>query len=623
LRLHRDPARPAKSLTLPPLHGQALAWFRAIWIASLALALTAVAIGQVRDYRTHIERPFSRLGLGWSAEGGEIRLTQPLTQEARGSGVVKGMTIVAVDGHPVGPTVESRADIESRLKGPEGSKVSLTLRGADGRLSSHRLTRTVAHFDEPLAGTGLSGDQDIVTEMALKGLADLFLLGASILLFRAARRSTLAACFSLCFVLFVAVGPETWQFWLPRSLSYLQRALGFVAEACLAIGLFAFPHGRFDRRWTAWAAGAATLIAAIDAAFPGWSGNAGLLIGIATFGGAVAAGVQRYRRAGDDAGRQQMRWALFGFGWATVLFFLSSGLWVLLATTPPNSPLWLWGQLVARLLQSLGIGCLTGGLLVSVLRYRLYDVDALLSRSTAYGILTLAFVALFAGLEKAIEILGEHWFEGSAAAAVAGGIAAGIAALLIVPLHNRIHRWAERRFQKRLLRLKGDVAAALEELRETGSPEEVAVEVTGLVARAVRAEHAALVIGGETRAQINGSPDVVAIWLETAPRLSDGAAGLSCDPDDPIFPVRARLGGEAADAAPPAWLLLGPRPDGSFYGRDEQEAVAGVGPPIAAALRSAARRAAREAALEARLGKIESAVAALAGAARATAAAAE
>jgi hypothetical protein len=621
LRGHGDPPRHPTGLALPPLHGRALAGFRLFWVACLALALTAIAIGQARDYRTHQERPFSRLGLGWRAEGGDIRLSQPLTEEARGSGIVNGMTIVAVDGHPVGSSVDSRPDLERRLKGPEGSTATLIVRSPDGKLSSHRLTRTAAHFDEPLAGTGLSGDQDLALEMGLKGLADLFLLGASVLLFRAARRSSLAACFSICFVLFVATGPEAWQFWLPHSLSYVQRALGFVADACLAIGLFAFPHGRFDRRWTAWAAGAATLLAAIDAAFPGWNGKAGPLIGLAGFVAAVAAGVQRYRRAGDDAGRQQMRWALFGFAWAAVLFCLSSSLWSVMASAgPPTGPFWLWGQLCAQLLQSLGIGCLTGGLLVSVLRYRLYDVDALLSRSTAYGILTLAFVTLFAGLEKAIEILGEHWFEGSAAAAVAGGIAAGIAALLIVPLHNSIHRWAERRFQKRLLELKGDVAAGLDELCDTGSPEEVATEATALVARAVRADHAALVIGGETRAQLNGSPDRVSDWWETA-RLSECGARLSCDPEDPVFPLRARLDG--ADGAAAAWLLLGPRPDGSFYGKDEQEAVAGVAAPIAAALRSAARRASREAALEARLGKLESAIAALAGAGAAPAAAAE
>jgi hypothetical protein len=41
------------------------------------------------------------------------------------------------------------------------------------------------------------------------------------------------------------------------------------------------------------------------------------------------------------------------------------------------------------------------------------------------------------------------------------------------------------------------------------------------------------------------------------------------------------------DAAPIGWVLLGPRPDGSFYGKDEQEALAEIARPLARAVRIA------------------------------------
>lgn len=596
-------------LALPPLRGWGLACFRAVWIASLALALVAVAVGQVRDYRTHSERPFSRVGLAWTLEGSEMRLRAPVTEEARRSGIVRGMTIVAVEGHPVGSTIESRGDVESRLKGPEGSSVTLTLRSPDGRISDHRLTRTAAHFDEPLAGSGLTSAEDLALDTGLKGLADLFLLGAGVFLFRGARTSTLAACFSISFVLLVATGPETWQFWLPRNLSYLERGVRFVAEATLAIGLFAFPHGRFDRRWTAWAAGAATALAALDALVPGWSGKAGPIGGAAVFAAAVAAGVQRYHRADDDTGRQQMRWALFGFAWSTALFAVSSTIWWMIGDEI-SGPLMVWTGHAARLAESLGVGCLTGGLLVSVLRYRLYDIDALLSRSAAYGILTLGFLGLFAGLEKAIEILGEHWFEGSAAAAVTGGMAAGAAALVMVPLHNRVHRWAERRFQKRLLALRREIPEEIEELRDTFSPDELARELVTGVAEALRARHAALLIDGRVCAAVGADVQQVASW-QARPQGGAPEAVPEREPADPLFPLRIPL--RLGTAATPwdGWLLLGPRPDGSFYGKDERETAAEVAGPIGRAVHAAQARAARQQALEERLEALERAVAAL------------
>ena len=42
------------------------------------------------------------------------------------------------------------------------------------------------------------------------------------------------------------------------------------------------------------------------------------------------------------------------------------------------------------------------------------------------------------------------------------------------------------------------------------------------------------------------------------------------------------------------WLLLGPRPDGSFYGHDEREALAATADPVARAIRIDQQREARE-----------------------------
>ena len=129
----------------------------------------------------------------------------------------------------------------------------------------------------------------------------------------------------------------------------------------------------------------------------------------------------------------------------------------------------LWLRALGLVLVALGTTFMVTGLIVSLMRYRLYDADAVIGRSAAYGVLTLAFVALFAGGEKVIEVVGERYF-GEGLGVSAAGLAAGVAAALIVPMHHRVGRWAEHRFQRALIRLREGVPLLVGDMRETASP---------------------------------------------------------------------------------------------------------------------------------------------------------
>ena len=88
----------------------------------------------------------------------------------------------------------------------------------------------------------------------------------------------------------------------------------------------------------------------------------------------------------------------------------------------------------------------TAGLLVSLYKYRLYDAEAVVSRSVAYAALTAILLALFAATEKTIELLGEE-IIGESLGVLADVIGAAVATVMVVPLHHRLTGWAERRFQ--------------------------------------------------------------------------------------------------------------------------------------------------------------------------------
>jgi hypothetical protein len=127
-----------------------------------------------------------------------------------------------------------------------------------------------------------------------------------------------------------------------------------------------------------------------------------------------------------------------------------------------------------------------------------------------------------------------------------------------MPMHNRVHRWAERRFQKALLHLRRDLPDCVDDLRETAGMKELLHEVLARVLAGTRAVRAAVVVNGETVA-------------------SRGDGGED-------FPVRVPLRVEYQRMEIGA-LLVGPRPDGSTPGKDEREALAEIADPIARAVR--------------------------------------
>ena len=237
----------------------------------------------------------------------------------------------------------------------------------------------------------------------------------------------------------------------------------------------------------------------------------------------------------------------------------------------------------------------TAGLLVSLYKYRLYDAEAVVSRSVAYAALTAILLALFAATEKTIELLGEE-IIGESLGVLADVIGAAVATVMVVPLHHRLTGWAERRFQKQLIRLRQDLPALVGDLRELAPASRIAAATLKSVTRGVRSTHAALVVEDE----VLGFRAIAARDLEAwrATWQPSPRPGIDADRADPLFPLRLPL--EADGHGRVGWLLLGPRPDGSYYGRDERETLLAIADPVARALEIARQRETREAAERAR-----------------------
>ena len=218
----------------------------------------------------------------------------------------------------------------------------------------------------------------------------------------------------------------------------------FVAFMCAYVLLFhLFPTGRAIQGRLRWATRTAVLTATLttvvvmfgpadgtnppnplQVSAPSWVARP--LFGVLAVGWAVTLFsiipilVIRFRRSRGEE-RQQLKWFMFCVTAALGLFWLQ-----FLAD---------WLFLVAIVLPGIGIG-------VALLRYRLYDIDRIISRTSSYAVVTGLVLATYAVIVTAItRLLGN---ESPLAVAAATLVAAAVAR----PALRRIQALVDRRFNR-------------------------------------------------------------------------------------------------------------------------------------------------------------------------------
>jgi MFS family permease len=161
-----------------------------------------------------------------------------------------------------------------------------------------------------------------------------------------------------------------------------------------------------------------------------WFGN---LFGVVwSFGlvGLTAAGVVavvRRFRAGDRELRQQLKWplygvALFGIVYALGIFEFSVAFW--------------------DLLFGLALAAIPISVAIAVLRFHLYEIDRIVSRTVTYAVVAILLVAVFL-----VVVLGLGAIVGRNNPVAVAGATLGAAALFN-PARFRIRRWVDRRFNR-------------------------------------------------------------------------------------------------------------------------------------------------------------------------------
>jgi len=146
---------------------------------------------------------------------------------------------------------------------------------------------------------------------------------------------------------------------------------------------------------------------------------------------------------------------------------------------------------VALLVAYAGFALLPVAIGIAILRYRLYEIDRLISRTISYGVLTAIVGGLFGGFILVFQA-GLAPVTGSNELAVAGSTLLVFA--LFQPLRRRVQRLVDRRFNRSRYDAERTVAAFAGRLRDEVDLDALKLEILATVTRAVE-------------------PTTVALWL--------------------------------------------------------------------------------------------------------------
>jgi hypothetical protein len=159
------------------------------------------------------------------------------------------------------------------------------------------------------------------------------------------------------------------------------------------------------------------------------------VFGVALFVGAIASVAIRYRRAGRVE-RQQLKWligatALSVVAWSVVTIGQAVG-----ASTVVTIG-WIFALLCFSALP-IAIG-------IAVLRYRLYEIDRIISRTIAWALVTGVLVAVFASVVVMLQTALIGITQGQTLAVAASTL---VALALFQPLRRRVQHAVDRRFDR-------------------------------------------------------------------------------------------------------------------------------------------------------------------------------
>jgi hypothetical protein len=194
--------------------------------------------------------------------------------------------------------------------------------------------------------------------------------------------------------------------------------------------------------------------------------------------GTLALVVVRFR-ASSGVERQQLKW----FGWAAVIVGTMLGLGIVTALLGAEISDGIWNAALGALV------LLPIAASVAILRYRLWDIDRIVSRTISYGVVTVILAAAFVAVVLAVQtILADVTQAGSLAVVASTLVVFG----LFQPVRRRVQTAVDRQFDRAGVDADHSVAELVDRLRDAVALDAIQADVLATVDRTLRPTGATL-----------------------------------------------------------------------------------------------------------------------------------
>ncbi len=593
---------PTRGLRLPPVVPEfnALTYrlFTAVWGLVFLLAIAGPLIGFYQRYTEPANNSQLLLGsrAGFAVSPRDATLVRfTVGPQADAAGVRPGDRIVAIYGiamprsmpmneealaaHASDPAYITMGNL---LYASGESDVPITVRDPDGHIRDVTVTTGEQHIDAGAKALGISPKLLSFIDL-LQVIFYPFLLWAAWLLHRRNSRDIVSSLLSLAVLVSIAAEQPSSVFLasigVPRPVNV---AMYDVGNILLLTGILLFPHGNLSWRVVALIALLPLLMFLHGQVYQAYF-VCFMIIG-------VLAMIRRLRQTESSEQRQQIRWALFGIStYAAFRCIYIACDYFKWSTDSFGHQLLV--EMAAGISFALAVLFLQLGLLVALLRYRLYDAEIVIGRSVNFAVITLGVAAVFAAAGDALKQI-VYNYSGNSNNEGPIIFAAALATIMVNPIQERVERWSEKRFQKNLFLLRNDLPQSVRDMRETATLAEMLEEILAQIDRGVRAVRAAIIVNGSVLTARGLGTDEVEAWRASV--FAQDYKHDICEASDRLFPIRVPLVPSSDEEEPIGYLLVGPRPDGSIPSHAEQTAIKEVSEDIARAIRTVIKREARE-----------------------------
>jgi hypothetical protein len=256
----------------------------------------------------------------------------------------------------------------------------------------------------------------------------------------------------------MAISIPVWKAFVSAypELTWVGVAGAFVGNVCLNSFFFAFPNGRYVPRWTLALAvilSASNILLSSDFALPAsivsivnrWEWLSPLHT-IVSFGSIVLLPLYRYRKVSTPIERLQTKWVVSSIVGGFAIFALAASTIFLVPGSYPGKDI----SLVTAVVQPLGwVGgfqLIAVAVAISILRYRLFDIDIILRRTVTYAIVSGALAIIYFGANIIAQgVIGALGGQRNEVAIVASTLAV---AALFSPVRRRVQDAIDRRFNR-------------------------------------------------------------------------------------------------------------------------------------------------------------------------------